>query len=203
MHVSITHPSLDSPYPYFRGKAQVEQVLAQTGLSYAIARPAILFGGDGVLINNIAWLLRRLPVFAVGGRGEYRIRGIHVDDLARLCVALGTRNDTVTVDAVGPQTVTFRQLVDTVRAAVASHAVVLPVPGPVLNGLSSALGLLLRDTLLTRDEYQAMANGLADSDGPATGEIVLTDWVAKHGPELGRRYANELDRHFRSPSTLQ
>ena len=203
VHVSITHPSLDSPYPYFRGKAQVEQILAETGVSYAIARPAILFGGDGVLINNVAWLLRRLPVFAVGGRGEYRIRGIHVEDLARLCVALGSRRDTVTLDAVGPQSVTFRELVDTVRAAVGSHAIVLSVPGPVLACLSSALGVLLRDTLLTREEYQAMTHGLADSDSPATGEIVLTDWIARHGPQLGRRYANELDRHFRSPSKLQ
>jgi len=203
VHVSITHPSLDSPYPYFRGKAQVEQLLAQTGVSHAIVRPAILFGGDGVLINNIAWLLRRFPVFAVGGGGEYRIRGIHVDDLARLCVDLGTRNDTVTVDAVGPESVTFRQLVDSVRAAVGSHAVVLSVPGPVLTGLSSALGLFLRDTLLTRDEYQAMSNGLADSDGPATGEIVLTEWIARHGAELGRRYANELDRHFRAPQAVR
>jgi uncharacterized protein YbjT (DUF2867 family) len=202
VHVSITHPSLDSPYPYFRGKAQVELLLAETGIPHAIVRPAILFGGDDVLINNIAWLLRRLPVFAVGGRGDYRIRGIHVEDLARLCAALGTRNDTVTVDAVGPQSVTFRELVDTIRAAVDSHAIVLPVPGMVLTGISSALSLMLRDTLLTRDEYQAMANGLADTDGPATGEIALTNWIAKHGPELGRRYANELDRHFRSLNKL-
>jgi len=203
VHVSITHPSLDSPYPYFRGKAQVEQILAETRVSYAIARPAILFGGEGVLVNNLAWLLRHLPVFAVGGRGGYRVRGIHVDDLARLCVELGARNDTVIVDAVGPQSVTFRQLVDTVRAAVGSHAVVVPVPGPLLTGLSNALSLLLRDTLLTRDEYQAMTDGLADSDGPATGRIVFTDWISEHGPELGRRYANELDRHFRSPTSLQ
>ena len=203
VHVSITNPSLGSPYPYFRGKAQVEHILAEVGVSHAIARPAILFGGDGLLVNNLAWLLRHLPVFAVGGRGGYRVRGIHVDDLARLCVELGARNDMVVVDAVGPQSLTFRQLVDAVRAAVGSHAVVLPVPGPVLSGLSSALSLLLRDTLLTRDEYQAMADGLADSDGPATGGIVLTDWIAEQGPELGRHYANELDRHFRSPSKLQ
>jgi uncharacterized protein YbjT (DUF2867 family) len=202
VHVSITHPSLDSPYPYFRGKAQVEHILAQTGISYAIARPAILFGGNGVLINNIAWLLRRLPVFAVGGRGEYRIRGIHVEDLARLCVELGARNDTVIVDAVGPQALRFRELVEAVRAAVGSHAVVLSVPGPVLTGLSRALSLVLHDTLLTRDEYQAMSNGLADSEGPATGKIVLTDWIAEHGTELGRHYANELDRHYRAQREL-
>ncbi len=112
MHVSITHPSLDAPDPYFRGKAEVEQALAACGVpSYAIARQAVLFGGNGVLLNNIAWLLRRLPVFAIGGRGEYRLRPIHVDDLAALCTGLGARTDTVTVDAVGPESLTFRQLV--------------------------------------------------------------------------------------------
>jgi uncharacterized protein YbjT (DUF2867 family) len=197
VHVSITNPSLSSPYPYFRGKARVEQALAGTGVSCAIARPAILFGGDGVLVNNIAWLLRRVPVFAIGGRGDYRVRGIHVDDLARLCAELGTSRETVTVDAVGPQSVTFRELVDAVRAAVGSRAVVVNVPGPVLLGLSQMLSVALRDTLLTRDEYQAMADGLADSAAPPTGDIVFTDWVAAHGAELGRDYANELDRHFR------
>ena len=197
VHISITNPSLDSPYPYFRGKAQVEQSLADTGVPCAIARPAILFGGDGVLINNIAWLLRRVPVFAVGGRGDYRVRGIHIDDLARLCVKLGAGRETVTVDAVGPQSLTFRELVDAVRAAVGSRAVVVNVPGPVVLALSRALGTALRDTLLTADEYQAMADGLADSAAPATGDTVFTEWVAKHGAELGRNYANELDRHFR------
>lgn len=198
VHISITNPSLSSPYPYFRGKAQVEQSLAATGVPRAIVRPAILFGGDGVLINNIAWLLRRVPVFAVGGRGDYRVRGIHVDDLARLCVKLGAGRETVTVDAVGPQSLTFRELVDAVRAAVGSRAVVVNVPGPVVLALSSALGAALRDTLLTRDEYQAMADGLADSAAPATGDTVFTEWVTEHGAELGRAYANELDRHFRS-----
>jgi nucleoside-diphosphate-sugar epimerase len=197
VHISITNPSRSSPYPYFRGKAQVERSLADTGVPGAIARPAILFGGDGVLINNIAWLLRRVPVFAVGGRGDYRVRGIHVDDLARLCVKLGAGHETVTVDAVGPQSLTFRELVEAVRAAVGSRAAVVNVPGPVVLALSRALGAALRDTLLTRDEYQAMADGLADSAAPATGDTVFTEWVAEHGAELGRGYANELDRHFR------
>jgi NADH dehydrogenase len=168
VHISITHPSPDSPYPYFRGKAHVEQLLADSGISYAIARPAILFGGDGVLINNIAWLLRRLPVFAMGGRGDYRIRGIHVADLARLCASLGRRTDTVTVDAVGPESLTFRELVHAVRAAVGSRALIVPVPPVLLIALSHALGVALHDQLLTREEYQAMAAELADSDAPAT-----------------------------------
>jgi nucleoside-diphosphate-sugar epimerase len=197
VHVSITNPSLNSPYPYFRGKAAVEQALDASGLSHAIARPAILFGGDGVLVNNIAWLLRRVPVFAIGGGGEYKVRGIHVDDLAELCVQLGASSERVIVDAVGPERPTFREMVDAVRAAVGSRSLVVSVPAPVVLALSRLLGVALRDTLLTADEYRAMTDGLADSSAPAAGRVVFTDWVAEHGSDLGRRYANELDRHFR------
>jgi NADH dehydrogenase len=197
VHLSITHPSLDSPYPYFRGKAQVEQIIAELGVSYAIVRPAVLFGNDGVLINNIAWLLRHLPIFAIGGDGSYRIRAIHVDDLARLCVDLGSRTETIIIDAVGPQTLTFRQLVETVRFGVGSHAVVVSVPDVLLTLLSRTLSLALRDTLLTSDEYHAMADGLADSDAPSTGTIVLSEWVREHGSGLGQLYANDVRRHFR------
>ena len=198
VHNSITHASLTSPDSYFRGKAEVEQALADSGVPHAIARPAVLFGGNGVLLNNIAWLLRRLPVFAIGGRGDYRLRPIHIDDLAQLCADLGGREDTVTVDAVGPQSVTFTELVAAIKSAVGSRAVVIRVPGGLIPVLAFGLNVMLRDTLLTAGEYRAMAAGLADSDGPSTGSIVLTTWIREHGDELGRRYANELDRHFRS-----
>jgi NADH dehydrogenase len=159
-----------------------------------------LFGGDGVLINNIAWLLRRLPVFAVGGDGGYRIRAIHVDDLARLCVQHGSAEaesaDEV-VDAVGPERPTFRELVGHVRKAVGSRSAIIGVPGAVIPVASVLLGKALHDVLLTREEYQAMADGLADTDGPATGRIALTHWLTAHGDTLGRHYASELDRHFR------
>jgi uncharacterized protein YbjT (DUF2867 family) len=197
VHVSITNPSLNSRDSYFRGKAEVEQALAVSGVPHAIARPAVLFGGNGVLVNNIAWLLRRLPVFAVGGGGGYRLRPIHVDDLARLCADLGEQADTVTVDAVGPESLTFRSMVEAIKTATGSRAVILPVPGALIPPMAAVLNLALRDTLLTGGEYRAMAAGLADSDATATGTVVFTDWVREHGPELGRRYANELDLHFR------
>jgi uncharacterized protein YbjT (DUF2867 family) len=198
VHVSITNPGHDSPDPYFRGKAAVEQALAESGVpGYAVARPAILFGSKGVLVNNVAWLLRRLPVFAIGGRGDYRLRPIHVDDLGVLCADLGARTDTVVLDAVGPESPTFRQFVETIRAAVGSRALVMPVPGALIPVLAGALNVALRDTLLTADEYKSLAAGRADSAGRATGPTVFTQWVQEHGAELGRRYLNELDLHFR------
>jgi NADH dehydrogenase len=197
VHVSITHPDADSPYPYFRGKAAVEQALRDLRLSHAVLRPAILFGGNGVLINNIAWLLRRLPVFAVGGSGEYRIRPVHVHDLARLAVQAGEETETEVIDAVGPERPTFVELVQFIKETVGSRSRVVRVPGSLIPPAAQLLGLALRDTLLTAEEYQAMADGLADTDGPATGETSLTRWITDHKGALGRSYANELDRHFR------
>jgi nucleoside-diphosphate-sugar epimerase len=197
VHISITHPSADSPYPYFRGKAAVEQALTDLGLPHTVLRPAVLFGGSGVLINNIAWLLRRMPVFAVGGTGEYRLRPIHVDDLARLCVRAADSARTEVIDAVGPDRPTFLELVRHIRDAVGSHSRVIRVPGSLIPPAARVLGLALRDTLLTSEEYQSMAEGLADTDGPATGEISLLQWITDHKGALGRSYANELNRHFR------
>ena len=203
VHVSITNPSLESSLPYFRGKAVVEQHLAATGLSHAVLRPAILFGGHDVLINNIAWLLRRLPVFAIGGRGEYRIRGIHVDDLARLCVTQGVDTANVVIDAVGPERPTFNELVTSIRSAVGSRSRIVHVPGSSVLVLARILGFALHDVLLTGDEYRAMAAGLADSDGPATGLTAVTEWLAQNGPTLGRSYANELHRHFSADAVVR
>jgi NADH dehydrogenase len=196
VHVSITHPSVDSALPYFRGKALVERALAETGVSYAVLRPAILFGGDGVLLNNIAWLLRHFPVFAIGGRGGYRIRGIHVDDLAQLCLEKGAQRFDSVSDAVGPERPTFVELVNSIKDAVESRSLLVHVPGAVLPILSRAVGVALGDVLLTRDEYRAMADGLADTEGPATGSTTLSAWLIDHAPVLGLTYANELKRHF-------
>lgn len=204
VYVSILHADTASPYPYFSGKGQVEEHLKASGVPYAIARPAILFGSSAergvsasVLLNNIAWLLRHLPVFGIADGGGYRVRPVHVDDLARLLVELGGRQDNVTLDAVGPDAPTFRELVGAIRTATGSRSLIVPAPGWLIPPLATVLGAALHDVLLTREEYKSMAAGLANSDAPATGTESLTDWIARHGEELGRTYANELDRHYR------
>jgi nucleoside-diphosphate-sugar epimerase len=196
VHVSITNPSIESPFPYFRGKALVERALAETAGSFAIVRPAVIFGGDGVLLNNIAWLLRRFPIFPVGGDGGYRLRPVHVEDLARLCVRLGAESSDTVVDAVGPDRPTFRQLVEMIGDAIGHRRPIVPVPPLAVPLLASVVGLAVSDVVLTRDEYFAMAGGLADTDGEATAPTRLSEWLAANGADLGTGYANELVRHF-------
>jgi NADH dehydrogenase len=194
VHVSITNPSEDSPYEYFRGKAALEKALIGSGVSYAILRPAILFGQEDILINNIAWTLRHMPVFGVFGDGRYRVQPIYVDDLASLAVEQGTNRDNVIVNAIGPETFAYRDLVAKIGQLIGKERFIMSVPPWFGYAATRVIGWLVGDVIVTRDEIKAMMANLLYVDAPPVGKTVLTDWIHAHADTLGRRYANELTR---------
>jgi NADH dehydrogenase len=196
VHVSITNPSRHSPLPYFRGKAEVESALRETGLSHAILRPAVFFGGRDVLVNNIAWLLRRLPVFGIAP-GSYGLQPVHVEDFARLVVERGASRVDEVLDAVGPEALGFEDLVRLVRRAVGSRAALLPVPRSVLLGAARLIGAVVRDVVLTPEEIAGLTRNLLVSKGPATAPTRFTDWLTGNAEHLGVEWASELHRHYR------
>ena len=197
VHVSITNPSLHSPLEYFRGKAELEETLKTSGLSYAILRPAVLFGKEDILINNIAWMLRRFPVFGVFGDGSYRLQPIYVDDLAQLAVELGERTDDVIVDAIGPETFTYRELVATIGRLIGRSRLIVSVPPWIGYYVAFVLGVLLGDIIITRDEIRGLMDDLLCVDSEPTGTTPLTTWVEQHRDSLGTRYTSELLRRRR------
>jgi NADH dehydrogenase len=197
VHLSIANPSLESPLPYFRGKALVEYALAQSGVPYSIVRPTLIFGGQcDVLTNNIAWILRRMPAFALPGDGAYPVQPVHVQDLARICTDAGKSPGDLVIDAAGPETMPFRDLVARVRAAVNSTSPILRIPPRVMTAASRALGLLVGDVVLTADEIRGLMAGLLISHEPPLGQIAFSHWLHEHARSVGRSYANELQRHF-------
>jgi NADH dehydrogenase len=197
VHVSITNPSKDSPLEYFRGKAELEAALIRSGLSYAILRPTVLFGKEDILINNIAWALRHFPVFGVFGDGGYRLQPIHVDDLAALAVEQGARQDDAVVEAIGPETFTFRELVRTIGRIIGRPRPLLHTPPSLAYGVARLLGSLLGDVVITRDEIRGLMAELLYVPAPPAGSTALTTWAREHRDELGHRYASELARRRR------
>ena len=203
VHLSITNASIGSPLPYFHSKALVEQALAEAGVPYSIVRPTLIFGGDrDVLVNNIAWILRRLPVFALPGSGDYPVQPIHVEDLARICTDAAHGAENITIDAAGPESMPFAELVTLTRRAVGGRARIVHVPPQIMGLTARALGLLVRDVVLTRDEIEGLMAGLLVSHEPPLGQIRFTDWLDRNASSIGRRYANELQRHFASTPTI-
>lgn len=194
VHVSITNPAEDSPLEYFRGKAVLERALADSGLSHAILRPAVLFGPEDILINNIAWSLRKFPVFPVFGNGQYRLQPIYADDLAKLAVEQAEAADNRVINAIGPETFTYRELVRTVAKCIGKRRLIVGVPPSLAYVGTAILGRLLGDVIVTRAEVRGLMAGLLCVDAPAAGTTKLSDWAREHADTLGVRYASELAR---------
>lgn len=199
VHVSITNPDAGSPLPYFRGKALLEEAVRDSGLSYAILRPALLFGPEDILINNIAYLLRRMPVFVIPGGGRYRLQPIYVDDLAELAVAESTCTDNHVIDAIGPETFAFEDLVRLIKRVTGSRAVMWHAPPRLALWAVRALGPVLGDVILTKEEIDGlMANLLVTASAPV-GKTRLSDWLQENADTTGAAYASELRRHYAIP----
>ncbi|MGB2634234.1 MAG: NAD(P)H-binding protein [Candidatus Acidiferrum sp.] len=196
VHVSIANPSIESPLAYYRGKAQLEQAVINSGLAYTILRPTVIFGPEDILINNIAWFARHLPVFGIPGDGRYGIRPIYVKDMAKLIVGSIEKQRNEVINAVGPETFTFEELVRRIASALDRPARVVHVPTLVAYLSTRIAGLFLYDVVLTWEEYRGLMANLLAPEGPATGEIRLTQWLSQNRERLGLHYASELARHY-------
>ncbi|HEU0039209.1 MAG TPA: NAD(P)H-binding protein [Verrucomicrobiae bacterium] len=194
VHVSITNPSEDSPLPYFAGKARLERALSESRLSYAILRPAALFGTEDILINNIAWCLRRFPFFAVFGDGQYRLQPIYVDDFAELAIEEGRGTQNRIVDAIGPETFTYRELVTGIGEIIGKRRPVISLPPALAYSCGWLIGRFMGDVTVTHDEIQGLMQDLLYTASPPAGQTRFTDWAKQHAATLGVRYASELTR---------
>jgi uncharacterized protein YbjT (DUF2867 family) len=194
VHVSITNPDRSSELSYFRGKAELEAALKELGVSYCILRPAVLFGKEDVLINNIAWSLRHLPAFAVFGSGDYKLQPIYVEDLAQAASLKADGRTDEVIEAIGPETFTYRELATEIREAIGVRRPILSVP-PMLGYWGGRLiGLLVRDVVLTREEIRGLMEGRLAVDAPPLGHTKLSEWIAQHKETLGRHYTSEMAR---------
>ena len=194
VHVSITNPDSTSVLPYFRGKAELESSLRGLGISYCILRPTVLFGKEDVLINNIAWSLRHLPVVGVFGKGGYRLQPIYVDDLAQAAAQKVSENSDEVIEAIGPETFTYRELVARIGSAIGVKRPIISVSPGVGYWSCRLVALFVSDVVITREEIQGLMEGRLYVDVPPLGATRLTDWIERHRDTLGRHYTSEMAR---------
>jgi len=197
VHISITNPSTDSTLPYFRGKALIEEAITQSKLSYAIIRPTVIFGPEGILINNIAWLLRRFPIFAIPSSGGYQIQPVFVEDVAEMAVNAGHQDDNVILDAVGPETFTFNELVRMIASQINSRARIVHIKPKLAYSLAKLIGYAVRDVVITMDEVGGLMSNLLISQGEPTAPTSFSVWLGQNAEKIGKRYISGVERRYR------
>jgi uncharacterized protein YbjT (DUF2867 family) len=196
VHISITNPSAESHLPYFWGKAANEKTVMESGMTYAILRPTVLVGDEDILINNIAFLLRRFPFFVLPGDGSYRLQPIYVDDLAKLAVEGVYSKENYVIDAVGPDTFTFKEMVELIGEKIGAKRPMVSVPPGLALFAAQFLSLFVSDVILTPEEVEGLMAGLLVSKDPPRGTTHLADWLKANKSKVGVSYASELKKHY-------
>jgi NADH dehydrogenase len=197
VHISVAHADAASPYPYFRAKGEAERLVQESGLSYAILRPTVLFGMESILFNNIAWMLHKFPAFAIPGKGDYRLQPVYVDDLAELAVNAAHQDVPLACDAAGPEAFTFDELIRLMARRVGSHARILHLRPERALKFIRMIGGLVGDIVLTREEIDGLMQNMLASHEPPTGHTLFSSWLKQHARSLGSSYFSEIERHYR------
>jgi len=174
----------------------LENALKDTGVSYAILCPTVLFGKEDILINNIAWALRRFPIMGVFGDGMYRLQPIYVDDLAAMAVEQGKNRENTTINAIGPETFTYKELVKEIGNIIGKRRPIISMPPSLGYVAGKMMGFFVKDVMITRDEIKGLMRELLYVNTSPTGTTKLTDWTKEHADSLGRNYTSELLRRI-------
>jgi len=197
VHISVSNPSVDSPLDYYAGKARAENAVRESGLQWAIVRPTLIFGAGDILINNIAWLLRRLPVFGIPGRGDYRLQPVAGEDVAEIATWAAAQGGNVTVDAAGPDIIYYSEMVESIAIAVGRHPRFVYISPRNAVRAAGIIGRLVRDVMLSEPELQGLMQELLVSREKPRGTRRLDNWLLSNANGIGRSYASELERHWR------
>ena len=150
---------------YMRTKGEADAHLQSLPLNACIFRPSVVYGHDG----ESATMFRRLaalPVLVVPGRGEAMLQPVHIDDLCAAVVrAVAGEASHDIVHAVGPQAMTYREMIACYRAQGHSRAAwVVPMPW-VLMGCVAAIAQYVPSSPLEPDTLTMLrAGSVADAE---------------------------------------
>jgi NADH dehydrogenase len=196
VHISVTNPSVEDQLPYYRGKALQEKELIKSGVDHTIVRPTLVFGKEDILVNNIAWTIRKFPVIPIFGSGEYQVQPVFVEDLAAIAVEAGMSGGMRLIDAIGPETFTYAGFLKLIAKELHRRVTFIHTPPSLGIALGNCIGLLVKDVVLTKDELRGlMANKLISSQEP-NGKTRFSDWLHINRESIGTEYTSELQRHF-------
>jgi NADH dehydrogenase len=156
----------------------------------------VIFSKEDILINNIAWMVRHFPIFGVPGNGKYGIQPIYVEDIANAMVRAAEGTTNTIQDAVGPEQFIFEELVKLIADKLGKRVRVVHTSPAVTYVITSILGRIVGDVILTREEIQGLMDNLLVSANAPLGTTRLSEWLDENKATVGTAYASEVKRHF-------
>ena len=196
IHISVSNANSKSKLNYFKYKGIVEEMIKDSKIDYFILRPTIIFGKESILINNIAWFLRKFPIFIVFGKGKYLVQPIFIEDIAKIAVLESDNSANKIIDIVGPEVFEFKEMVNFIKTKISSKCKILYLPTFLFQIFIPILNFLTKDVVLTKEELKALKENLLYSKEEPIGQKKFTDWIEENKFDVGKEYFSELLRHY-------
>jgi NADH dehydrogenase len=118
--------------------------------------------------------------------------------MARIAIQAAASPENITWDVAGQEILSYREMVSLIAKNIDSHTPLLNLPPNLALTLVKFVNVVLRDVLLTHDELRGLMANLLVTTTPPLGITSFSSWLEQNSELLGRQYASELSRHFRT-----
>ncbi|MEH3053174.1 MAG: NAD(P)H-binding protein [Patulibacter minatonensis] len=131
VYMSVLAPAAGRPSGHVRSRLAVEQALASSGIPVVVLRASIVIGTGSRSFRFLLRLVERLPVLLLPPWRDHRTRPIDERDLIRQLVDAATAptdRPLAVFDSVGPDEVTYRELIEAIRDHLMVGRPTVPLP---------------------------------------------------------------------------
>lgn len=178
VHVSALGSDARSESAYARSKAAGERALLAAFPEATIVRPSIVFGPEDRFFNKFAAMAQVSPALPLIGGGKTRFQPVSVSDLADAIMAvLGNDGAKGRIyELGGPNTYTFRQLMELMLKEIHRKRLLVPVPWRISESLGGILEKVpLIAPLLTRDQVELLKkDNVVSGEQPGFEQLGIT-----------------------------
>ena len=195
VHVSAIGADVNAESDYAKSKGEGEVILREHIPSADILRPSILFGSEDEFFNRFAGLTSIAPALPLIGGGKTKLQPVFVEDVANAVAISITRGTTgQTYELGGPQSYTFKALLEFVLDTIGKKRFLAPVPwfaanmmgfgGELSGALPFVKPFLTRDQVINLKTDNVVAENAAGFEAfdirPETIEAIVPTYLAKY-----------------------
>ncbi len=174
---------------YHESKWQAEEIVRAAGIDYTVLKAGIIYGRGDHLVDHLAHSLYTIRLFASIGNRDHAVAPVAIEDLVRIlraCLLEGRlKNETVSV--LGPERLTFVEVVRRVARALEKNVLIFPMPLWIFGAAAWTMERVMKIPLISVAQVRMLTEGVAD---PLPGIHALPEDLAPR-----RRFTVEQIRH--------
>ena len=141
---------------YAKSKLDGESNIFKNFSLATVLRPSIVYSSDDNFTTNFMTILNRLPFFPLYYGGSTKFSPIHCSDLTDvICNILSKNVDSKIIECIGPETITFKQIIEKLLKSIGKKRLLIPFPLKIAQ-ISASFFEVMPNPLLTRDQLRLL-----------------------------------------------